>query len=151
MIDVYNTIVGTISLVVGGFSLYYSIVGYNQAKTAKEESEKVKHMLEKMNYVKEVRMSFQEELAAINIEEKRSVKADKLFSLLRRIQLNEPEWNKLGVNNAISALEVAIPRLHNENSWDVGGNTKAMSNGIGIVNAYVDKLGEKISEISEAE
>ena len=154
--DIYNTIIGTVSLVVGVLSLRFSIVGYKaskkasiEAEAAKQETADVKKLIERTNYVKETKLSFQEDLLTACKEENRIDKASKLLSILKRIRTRDKLWNGSEVENAISELNWAISHLDIEVSWAVGSNTKAMANAEGLAKAYIDQLGERITEITE--
>lgn len=148
MFDIYNTIVGTASLI-------FSIIGYcaskkasKEAKAAKEEAAIVKKMIEKTNYVRETRLDFQENLDEACKEEQRINKAAKLLSILQRIQTRENEWNTQDVNYAIADLNKAISHLSDEQSYYIGDNTKAIAKAEGITKAYIDQLSERITEMT---
>ena len=154
----YNTVVGTLSLIIGMFSLYFSFIGYRaskkasiEAKAAKEETAIVKTLIEKTNYVKETKLNIQEDLIAAWNEEKRIEQARQLLSILKRIQ---PEFgacikDELEVKDAIRNLNEAIKCLNNEQSYHVGKNDIAMANADGLIKRYIDQLGKEIVEINE--
>ena len=120
-----------------------------EAKAAKEETANVKKMIEKINYTKEIKLSFQEEILEACNEEKRIDKAAKLLSVLKRIEKDEKGWEENEIRDSIKSLEDAIKRLTNEGSWDIGSNTNAMAKAEGIAKAYIDYLRGRIAEMTE--
>lgn len=156
MSDIYSIIIGTISLAVGAFSLYFSIVGYYaskkaslEAKAAKEEISNVKKLMKKINNLNEIRLSLQEDLLEACNEEKRIDKASKLSNLLKRIQKLEKDWEMEDMKHAVNDIQYVIQNSSLEKDCDIGMNTRIMSDAEGIVKAFIDYLRNKQSELSE--
>ena len=149
--SITGNVIGVISLIVGGISLYYSIQSYKQAEKATKEAKEAavqaadaSKKIDEMKRYEELGSEIQLEFKSIKEKQEKVEKAKGYLAILRRLSENQYlESKKRALDTASINLERQISNIENDYKLFREDTIKALADAEGVINACVDILCRK--------